>query len=1072
LKNIPLSKENEELTRQMKITEQNYQKKIDLLAIEHHTTIQKEKAKVEEDKEREFRGKESMYIAELDKFKKQDQTALKVKDPRFNAVLMELEKFKKKDQISNATLRELEEKTKSEIEEKEAEIHKLKNDLENKNKLETEVMIETCLKVVEEELQSSIECSRQRLTDAFKIKSKWNYNQNGQDKDSAQPVHFTIDDAAKLHTILQSVEDNWYLLGEQLDIDKSALDDIEQLEDTNAGKMRFLLDRWCAKGGDITNLEKGLEAVNRIDLISGVQEFKPMKNINEARNDILSPNTNIYDELLTIGVKQFSFNTGVKNKLDFEEGGLKLIIPPRAVNAKDEFICEVTTQSLWGGEFIFPEGSNLISGICHISFASSSELNKPVTIKLNHCADIVHKNQINCLSFVMTSSDSPPYKFEIVPDGNFNIHEQYGTVLLKKVFLLAIVRRLTDVDDLNYTSDIYPRLYHRGYVYYKNLSSPKRCKMSLVVSQDLVYCSQIVKKQTDKLGFENHSFQFQFADNKNQSLEDKNIVTSENALKLLALPEETKWIDGWNMSTSVKSTIISESDVYTFTQFGSDLPHISLMIQPDPTMSDFKDNFEYDLAIDGINDTKSVVIHKSLNDIMQSDGPPHVQSIPGVQIASRKVFVIKGDELQFHNWEDYGLKISISKGTLPSNETAQISVAATVGGQFIFPENMQLVSAIYAVSESQSFLKPLKFEIQHCVKIVRPSQATFLKFAIAHDNAAPPYKFEIVEGGKFPVNSYYGSIHRTKFCFICELAKMASSNSSDPNHHECSQTNTNTLENDEVKQEVIQPLQSPQNNDDIEHDGIQKSEVVYKGILYDEPTSAIFTAAKDLGALLEYFKNTYSHENSQNINFNIDVKLKLNFIELEFCKDNQPPGWEIQPIIEPCKLFIRDMNNFGTDGYSLPPKCRIEIRNTDCPDPAQVLRYPIKLKGVIDSPEIIYIIRDLKTSPNSRIEPSRDQQPRDNKQIFRENFSSLSEVMSQSANRYSISLELYSTELISWECYDEITDNSPKTDREKATILMKCLKILIDEEPEKLTKLIEALSKCDATKEIANKLSK
>jgi hypothetical protein len=60
--------------------------------------------------------------------------------------------------------------------------------------------------------------------------------------------------------------------------------------------------------------------------------------------------------------------------------------------------------------------------------------------------------------------------------------------------------------------------------------------------------------------------------------------------------------------------------------------------------------------------------------------------------------------------------------------------------------------------------------MQHCVNITRPSQVNYLKFAIASvDTPSLPYQFNTVENGEFTVNSFYGSIHRQKFCLIAIL---------------------------------------------------------------------------------------------------------------------------------------------------------------------------------------------------------------------------------------------------------------------------------------------------------------
>ena len=120
------------------------------------------------------------------------------------------------------------------------------------------------------------------------------------------------------------------------------------------------------------------------------------------------------------------------------------------------------------------------------------------------------------------------------------------------------------------------------------------------------------------------------------------------------------------------------------------------------------------------------------------------------------------------NWEKYGLRIGVQEESLSSSETVEAAVVALVGGQFQFPPNTVLVSAVYAVSLSKPLLKPLQLEIQHCINLTgRPDLAQYLKFAIAPvSTPSLPYQFSIIEGGEFKPDSWYGFIKREKFCLV------------------------------------------------------------------------------------------------------------------------------------------------------------------------------------------------------------------------------------------------------------------------------------------------------------------
>ena len=152
----------------------------------------------------------------------------------------------------------------------------------------------------------------------------------------------------------------------------------------------------------------------------------------------------------------------------------------------------------------------------------------------------------------------------------------------------------------------------------------------------------------------------------------------------------------------------------------------------------------------------------------------NLECLSDVQVAEKKLFLIQGDKPQLMNWEKYGLRIGVQEESLSSSDTVEAAVVALVGGQFQFPPNTVLVSAVYAVSLSRPLLKRLKLEIQHCIDLTgRPALSRYLKFAIAPvSTPSLPYQFSIVEGGEFSSNGGYGSIQRKDFCLVCILGLL------------------------------------------------------------------------------------------------------------------------------------------------------------------------------------------------------------------------------------------------------------------------------------------------------------
>ena len=159
------------------------------------------------------------------------------------------------------------------------------------------------------------------------------------------------------------------------------------------------------------------------------------------------------------------------------------------------------------------------------------------------------------------------------------------------------------------------------------------------------------------------------------------------------------------------------------------------------------------------------------------------------------------------NWEKYGLRIGVQEASLSSTDTVEAAVVALVGGQFQFPPNTVLVSAVYAVSLSKPLLKRLILEIQHCVDLTgRPALNRHLKFAIAPmSTPSLPYQFSIVEGGEFKPDSWYGSIQRKEFCLVSIVGEKRlpkSSTNGDESEEEEEQEEQEEQAEEEAEEEV------------------------------------------------------------------------------------------------------------------------------------------------------------------------------------------------------------------------------------------------------------------------------
>ena len=114
-------------------------------------------------------------------------------------------------------------------------------------------------------------------------------------------------------------------------------------------------------------------------------------------------------------------------------------------------------------------------------------------------------------------------------------------------------------------------------------------------------------------------------------------------------------------------------------------------------------------------------------------------------------------------WEGYGLILHIPEGCLPEGmEQCIIIIKVSLAGQYEFPENCHLVSAIFWLRCKPKcvFRKQLNLEINHCARSEDVSKLSFVKALCSQEEL--PYTFQKV-GGKFSLNNSYGAVDLDSF---------------------------------------------------------------------------------------------------------------------------------------------------------------------------------------------------------------------------------------------------------------------------------------------------------------------
>ena len=129
--------------------------------------------------------------------------------------------------------------------------------------------------------------------------------------------------------------------------------------------------------------------------------------------------------------------------------------------------------------------------------------------------------------------------------------------------------------------------------------------------------------------------------------------------------------------------------------------------------------------------------------------------------------MVTNSEQSFH-WTGYGFKLHIPQSSLPAGvDRCLLHISASIAGQYQFPDNMELVSAVYWVRCDPlcRFKQPLTAEFQHCAKMTSSTKLTFVRALCSQKSL--PYTFRKVETlGSFTDQSSYVSLQLDHFSGI------------------------------------------------------------------------------------------------------------------------------------------------------------------------------------------------------------------------------------------------------------------------------------------------------------------
>lgn len=138
--------------------------------------------------------------------------------------------------------------------------------------------------------------------------------------------------------------------------------------------------------------------------------------------------------------KIFLIQGDCPQSFNWDEYGLRISVPQNTLSSKETV--ELAIAVLVGGQFQFPNGTEVVSAIYSLSIAKP--LIQPIKLEIQHCAQLVTQDHTAYLSFAKASSkqDIHSYNFQLVEGGQFYPGSQYGSIFLAHFCLMTIVKAL------------------------------------------------------------------------------------------------------------------------------------------------------------------------------------------------------------------------------------------------------------------------------------------------------------------------------------------------------------------------------------------------------------------------------------------------------------------------------------------------------------------------------------------------------------------------------------------------------------------------------------------------------
>ena len=137
-----------------------------------------------------------------------------------------------------------------------------------------------------------------------------------------------------------------------------------------------------------------------------------------------------------IGSTSFIYR-GEAFSFTWKDHGFKLHLPENALppNISE---CFIKVRAALSGQFQFPDGAKLVSGI--YSIHSSHSFTRSVTVEIEHFSTTDTPEEAEELTFVVSTGDQLPSQFRPLKDGIFPVHSRYGAIEMKHFCKYGAIR--------------------------------------------------------------------------------------------------------------------------------------------------------------------------------------------------------------------------------------------------------------------------------------------------------------------------------------------------------------------------------------------------------------------------------------------------------------------------------------------------------------------------------------------------------------------------------------------------------------------------------------------------------